>query len=91
MYNPLYYLMDYYNRTDSSLIPAKLFRINTGVFQSDISVNTEINLVLALFNYKKQSIDVNLEMFWEKKHIMAERKKDADINFIEWEKSKLIL
>ena len=60
MYNPLYYLMDYYNRTDGGLIPAGLFRINTGVFQSDISVNTKINLDLAFFNYKKQSIDVNL-------------------------------
>jgi hypothetical protein len=67
MYNPLYYLMDYYNRIDSSLTPAKCFRINTGIFQSDTSVNTEINLALALFNYIKQSIDVNLEMFWGKK------------------------
>ncbi len=88
MYNPLYYLMDYYNRTDSSLIPAKLFSINTGVFQSDISVNTEINLALALLNYKKQSIDVKLEMVWEKKHVKAERKNDSDTNFIEWVKSK---
>ena len=88
MYNPLYYLMDYYNRTDSSLTPAKCFRINTGIFQSGISINTEINLALALLHYKKQSIDVKLEMVWEKKHVKAERKNDSDTNFIEWVKSK---
>ena len=32
----------------------------------------------------------NLEMFWEKKNVKAERKNDSDTNFIEWVRSKLI-
>ena len=52
MYNPMYYLIDYYNGYNTSDV-ADYFRINSGIFQSDTGNVVEMNLYLALLNYGK--------------------------------------
>lgn len=80
MYNPLYFLIDYYDGYQSSNV-AKYWRIRTGISQSDTSLTTEVNLALALENY---GADVDFETVWGQQHTMAERTGDSTTNFIEW-------
>ena len=80
MYNPMYYLIDYYEGYKKSKV-ADYFRINTGIFQSDTGNVVEMNLYLALLNYGKK---VNFTTVWEKYHVTAERTGDSDTNFIKW-------
>ena len=80
MYNPMYYLIDYYEGYRKSKV-ADYFRINTGIFQSDTGNVVEMNLYLALLNYGKK---VNFTTVWEKYHVTAERTGDSDTNFIKW-------
>ena len=80
MYNPMYYLCDYYEGYKKSDV-ADYFRINTGIFQSDTGNVVEMNLYLALINYGK---NVLFTTVWEQQHIKAERKGDSDTNFINW-------
>jgi len=80
MYNPMYYLSDYYEGYKSSDV-ADYFRINTGIFQSDTGNVVEINLYLALLNYGK---NVSFTTVWEQQHVKAERTGDSDTNFINW-------
>ena len=80
MYNPMYYLCDYYEGYKKSDV-ADYFRINTGIFQSDTGNVVEMNLYLALINYGK---NVSFTTVWEQQHIKAERKGDSDTNFINW-------
>ena len=80
MYNPLYYLTDYYEGYKTSDV-ADYFRINTGIFQSDTGNVVEINLYLALLNYGK---NVKFTTVWEQKHVKAERTGDSTTNFISW-------
>ena len=80
MYNPMYYLSDYYEGYKKSDV-ADYFRINTGIFQSDTGNVVEINLYLALLNYGK---NVSFTTVWEQQHIKAERIGDSDTNFINW-------
>ena len=80
MYNPMYYLSNYYDGYKTSDV-ADYFRINTGVFQSDTGNVVEINLYLALINYGK---NVKFTTVWEQKHVKAERTGDSDTNFINW-------
>ena len=47
IYNPLYYLIDYYDGYQTSDV-ANYFRINTGITQGDTSNVVEMNLYLAL-------------------------------------------
>ncbi len=80
MYNPMYYLIDYYEGYKKSQV-ADYFRINTGIFQSDTGNVVEMNLYLALLNYGKK---VNFTTIWEKYHVTAERTGDSTTNFIKW-------
>ena len=80
MYNPMYYLIPYYDGYQKSDV-ADYFRINTGITQGDTSNVVEMNLYLALLNYGK---DVKFTTVWEKGHTEAERSGSAEDNFISW-------
>ena len=80
MYNPMYYLSNYYEGYKKSDV-ADYFRINTGIFQSDTGNVVEINLYLSLLNYGK---NVQFTTVWEQQHVKAERTGDSDTNFINW-------
>jgi hypothetical protein len=80
MYNPLYYLKEYYDGYDSSNV-AKFWRIRTGINQGDTALTTEVNLALALENY---GADVDFETVWGQGHVEAERTGDSSSNFITW-------
>lgn len=62
MYNPLYYLNDFYEGCGSSNV-ASYWRIRSGINQSDTALTTETNLALALENY---GVDVDFETVWGK-------------------------
>ena len=80
MYNPMYYLISYYDGYQKSDV-AGYFRINTGITQGDTSNVVEMNLYLALLNYGKNA---NFTTVWEQGHTEAERTGDAEGNFISW-------
>ena len=80
MYNPMYYLIDYYDGYKISDV-ADYFRINSGIFQSDTGNVVEMNLYLALMNFGK---NVKFTTVWEQKHVEAERTGEANANFISW-------
>ncbi len=82
MYNPMYYLLDYYEGANSSNV-AEHWRIRTGITQGDTALTVEMNLALALKSSTDVS-DVNFEMVWGQGHTMAERTGDATSNFITW-------
>lgn len=81
MYNPLYYLCDYYEGYETSKV-AKYWRIRTGINQGDTALTTEINLALALENYKDTNVD--FETVWNQGHDKAERTGNSTENFISW-------
>jgi hypothetical protein len=86
MYNPMYYLSNYYAGYNTST-PAAHWRINSGISQSDTSCTVEMNLALALKQYSKDKgdvKDVDLNMVWDQGHIMAERTGTSTTNFINW-------
>ncbi len=80
MYNPMYYLIDYYDGYKKSDV-ADYFRINTGINQGDTSNVVEMNLYLALLNYGKNATFTTV---WDQGHTEAERSGDANDNFISW-------
>ena len=82
MYNPMYYLDDYYAGYHSSDV-AEYFRINSGITQGDTSNVVEMNLYLALLNYGKNA---DFTTVWDQKHVKAERtgSDNAESNFISW-------
>lgn len=80
MYNPLYYLNDYYDGYRTSTVAAH-WRIRTGINQSDTALTTEVNLALALESY---GADVDFETVWGQAHVEAERVGNSTENFIAW-------
>ena len=82
MYNPMYYLLPYYEGYQTST-PAKYWRINTGIDQGDTANTVEINLALALENYSGVK-DVEFTTVWNLGHTEAERSGDSTTNFIAW-------
>jgi len=84
MYNPMYYLSDYYAGNGSSTV-APAWRIRTGIMQGDTANTVEINLALALRNHGINNID--FATVWGQGHTMAERTGDATTNFITWVKA----
>jgi hypothetical protein len=80
MYNPMYYLSDYYDGYQTSNV-ATYWRIRTGIAQGDTALSTELNLTLALENYGS---DVDFETIWGAGHTMAERTGNSTEKFIEW-------
>jgi hypothetical protein len=82
MYNPMYYLLDYYAGYQTST-PALHWRINTGIDQGDTSTTVEMNLALALETYTGVK-DVEFTTVWDQGHTMAERTGNSTDNFIAW-------
>jgi hypothetical protein len=82
MYNPMYYLTDYYDGYQTSK-PAQYWRINTGIQQGYAATTVEMNLALALQNYDGVK-DVELSTVWGQGHTMAERTGSSTDNFIAW-------
>lgn len=80
MYNPLYFLSDYYDGYKTSSVAA-YWRIRTGINQSDTALTTEVNLALALENY---GVNVDFETVWGQAHVEAERTGNSTENFIAW-------
>lgn len=85
MYNPMYYIEDYYEGYQTSNV-AKYWRIRTGINQGDTALPTEVNLALALENY---GADVDFETVWGQGHVEAERTGNSAENFIAWVKECL--
>lgn len=82
MYNPMYYLLDYYEGYDTSNV-APYWRINTGINQGDTANTVEINLALALEQCRDVK-QVDFSMVWGMAHTLAERTGDSTSNFISW-------
>jgi hypothetical protein len=82
MYNPMYYLLKYYDGYQTST-PAEHWRINTGIKQGDTANTVELNLALALKNYAGVK-DVAFTTVWNQGHTEAERTGDSTTNFIAW-------
>ena len=80
MYNPMYYLNDYYKGYNTSTV-AKYWRIRSGINQGDTALSTEVNLALALEEY---GADVDFETVWGQGHVEAERTGSSSENFISW-------
>lgn len=81
MYNPMYYLTDYYDGYKTSKV-ATNWRIRTGITQGDTALVTEMNLALALESYGNTNVD--FETVWNQGHTQAERTGDSITNFISW-------
>lgn len=82
MYNPMYFLEDYYEGYNTST-PAAYWRIRTGITQGDTALTTETNLALAL-KANSNVKNVDFETVWGEGHTMAERTGDSTENFITW-------
>ena len=82
MYNPMYYLCDYYDGAGSSDV-ANYWRINTGIKQGDTSQCVDVNLYLAVLN-KVGKDNVDFSTVWDQGHIRAERTGSSTSNFINW-------
>lgn len=85
MYNPMYYLSDYYSGYGKSNV-ANHWRIRTGIQQGDTALNTETNLSLAL-KERVGSKNVDFKTVWDQGHTMAETSGNSDSNFIKWVES----
>lgn len=85
MYNPMYYLCDYYKGAGTSTV-AKYWRINTGIEQGDTALTTEVNLALAL-RQDSSVKKVDFATVWAQGHTMAERSGSGETNFIKWVKN----
>lgn len=82
MYNPMYYVSDYYEGYDSSNV-APYWRIRTGIEQGDTALTVETNLALALDSVSDVE-DVDFETVWGQGHTTAERTGSSTENFINW-------
>ena len=80
MYNPLYFLLDSYVGYGTSRVAAS-WRIRSGIYQSDTSLTTEVNLALALAMGDK---NVDFATVWAQENGMAERSGDGTTNLIQW-------
>lgn len=87
MYNPMYYLSDYYDGYQTSKV-ARYWRIRTGIDQGDTALSTEVDLALAAENYSSDT-QVDFATVWGLGHTTAERTGDSTSNFIEWVNSCL--
>lgn len=82
MYNPMYYLSNYYDGYGTSTV-ATFWRIRTGIDQGDTALTVETNLALAL-QQNATVKDVDFETVWGLGHTMAERTGDSTTNFVDW-------
>lgn len=84
MYDPMTFILVGEGEKKPSTL-AKHWRIHTGISQGDTSLNTEMNLALAL-KQRKDVEDVDFTTVWNKKHTLAERTGSSTANFIDWVK-----
>lgn len=82
MYNPMYYLEDYYDGYQSANV-AKYGSIRSGINQGDTALTAETSLALALKSYSEDT-QVDFEMVWGLGHVEAERTGNSTENFIAW-------
>ncbi len=82
MYNPMYYLLAYYEGYQTSTV-APYWRIHTGIEQGDTATTVEMNLALALESYEGVE-SVEFATVWDQGHITAERTGTSTDNFIAW-------
>lgn len=82
MFNPLYFLSGHYDGYGTALV-APHWRINSGLFQTDTSLCTEMNLALALNHYDGVK-DVAFNPVWGQGHVLAEVSGSAESNLISW-------
>ena len=82
MFNPLYFLLDSYEGTGSSVV-APHWRVMSGLFQTDTSLCTEANLALALRSHEAVA-DVAFTPVWGQGHVLAEASGTAEENLVAW-------
>jgi hypothetical protein len=82
MVNPLYFVSGHYEGFGTASV-APHWRINSGLFQTDTSLCTELNLALALQHYEGVA-DVALNPVWGQGHVLAEYSGSAEENLIAW-------
>lgn len=82
MYTPLYYLLASQDGYGQS-VPAKHWRIRTGITQGDTALTCEMNLALAAQAHPDVE-SVDLATVWGQGHTQAERTGSATDNFISW-------
>ena len=82
MFNPLYFLSGHYEGFGTGAV-AKHWRINSGLFQTDTSLCTEMNLALALKHYEGIS-SVAFTPVWGQGHTLAEVSGAAEDNLLAW-------
>ena len=82
MMNPMYWLSGHYEGYGQATV-APHWRINEGMFDTDVSPCTAANIVLALKKYDGVS-DVAYTPVWGQGHVLAERSGTAAGNLIEW-------
>lgn len=82
MFNPLYFLCGYYQGFGSAAV-APYWRINSGLFQTDTSLCTEVNLALALGQYDGVK-SVRFTPVWGQGHVLAEVSGTPENNLIDW-------
>lgn len=82
MYNPMYYLSNYYDGYGASTV-AKYWRIRTGIDQGDTALTVETNLALALKQTEGVK-NVDFATVWGQQHTTAERTGDSTQNFVAW-------
>lgn len=82
MYTPLYYLLASQAGCGTS-VPARHWRIRTGINQGDTALTCEMNLALAAqANPDVETVD--FATVWGQGHTQAERTGSATDNFIAW-------
>jgi hypothetical protein len=80
--NPLYHLSGHYAGYGAAAV-APNWRINSGLFQSNVSMTCEANLALALSHFDGVQ-KVDFTEVWGKGFELAEREGDAQSNFVAW-------
>ena len=82
MYTPLHYLLASQDGYGQS-VPAKHWRIRTGITQGDTALTCELNLALAAQAHPGVE-SVDFATVWGQGHTEAERSGSATDNFISW-------
>lgn len=82
MYNPMYYILPSSMGYRTGKI-APLWRIRSGINQTDTSLTTDINLFLALKKYPAVK-HIDFMPVWGLKHVEAELSGNSQDNLIKW-------
>lgn len=82
MMNPLFWLSGHYDGYGQSSV-ASHWRVNEGLFDTDVSLCCALNLVCALRKYDGVA-DVDHTPVWGQGHVLAERSGTPTSNLLEW-------